>query len=800
MVHPGKNLAFALRTLGRNPGFTLLVVVTLGLGIGANTAIFSLVDGVLLKPLPFRDPDALLMLWQQRASLTRMTVSELDLNDYRARTHVFQDLAGFVPPGARTVILTGAGDPAEIAPAFTTQGYFSLLGVRPVLGRDFLPEEGLRGHNNVAILSYALWQSRFGGAPDVLHRQITLNQQKLQVVGVMGPQIYPAEADIFVPFTWVDPERLTRNFHELNVIGRLRPGQTIAAARREMQTISADLGNSYPITNAGIRVDILPLREEITGNVREAILLLQSAVVLILLIACGNAANLLLVRAVSRQKEIAIRVALGAGRGRVIAQFAIECLILSAGGAILGILLAFASMPLLRWLGSERISRLQHVAIDARVLLFTAMIAVAAGFLFGLIPALKYSTANLNQILRSGGRTSKSDSGRLRNILVAGEVALALLVVVGSSLLARSLDQLFSVHPGFRGEHVLVAHIRLPSTHYRQSDIRSFYTRLLPRIAAIPGVLDVSTATTLPLAGPLTEMRFALQGVPLPEPGNYPTMVMISVDPEFFRTMGIPVLRGRTFKRAEVGDFEQEKCIINQTLANRYFPARDPLGQVILTGVAHTTPEPCQVIGVVGDAHLASLDAPVRPTVYFAAYVITDNLIVRTTVEPMSLSKAVQREVSAIDPDQPVSNVRTMSDVLSLSLSRRSFSVVLLAVFSCLGLFLASLGLYGVVSYSVTQRSQEIGIRMALGAQQSAVFQLILGQGLLITAIGLAIGGVTALAATRWMSRLLFGIAATDPLSYVVGCFVLLAVSTLACFFPAYRATRVDPLVALRYE
>ena len=376
MVHPGKDIAFALRTLIRNPAFTTVVVATLGLGIGANTAIFSVVDGVLLKPLPFRDPDALLMVWEKRASVPHMTVSELDLDDYRARTHVFQDLAGFVAPGSRTVILTGAGDPAEIAPAYITQNYFSLLGIAPLIGRDFLPEEGRRGHNNVAILSYALWQSRFGGSRDVLHRQITLNQQKLQVVGVMGPQVYPAEADVFVPFTWVDPERLPRNFHELNVVGRLRPGQTAAAAQKEMEAISADLGRSYPMTNAGISVNVLPLREEITGNVREPILLLQLAVVLILLIACGNVANLLLVRATGRQKEIAIRVALGAGRGRIIAQFAIECLILSAAGAALGLLLAFCSMPLLRCFGAERIPRLQHVGIDLRVLLFTAAVAV----------------------------------------------------------------------------------------------------------------------------------------------------------------------------------------------------------------------------------------------------------------------------------------------------------------------------------------------------------------------------------------------------------------------------------------
>jgi predicted permease len=801
MVYTETDIGFALRTLARNPAFTAIVVATLALGIGSNTAIFSVVDGVLLKPLPFRDPDALLMVSQQRVSQPQMTISELDLDDYRSRSHVFEELGGFVPPGSRSAILSGFGNPVEIAPSYITQNYFSLLGIAPMIGRDFLPEEGQRGRNRVAILSYALWQSRFGGSRDILHQHITLDNQTLQVVGVMGRQAYPVEADVFVPFTWSRPERpLPRNVHEMNVVGRLRLGQTVDAAQKEMEGISTDLAHAYPMTNAGVGTDVVPLREAIIGDVREPILLLLVAVGLVLLIACGNVANLLLVRAASRQKEIAIRVALGAGRNRIIGQFATECLILSATGAVLGSLMAFCAMPVLRNLGAGRIPRLQHIGIDVRVLLFTTGITLLAAFLFGLIPALRYSGANLNQTLRVGGRTSRSDSGRLGNVLVAGEVALALVVVVVASLLVRSLNRLLDVHPGFRADHVLVAHVTLPPNRYRQADVENFYRRILPKVAAIPGVVGVSTATSLPLLPPIIETRFAVQGAPLPEPGKYPIMAMVSVDAGFFKTMGIPILRGRTFKREEVDDFTHEKCIINRTLANAFFGGEDPIGHVILTAVWLTPPSPCEIVGIAGDTRLSGLDMPPEPTLYFAAYVTTDNLVMRTTTDPSAAARAIQRAVAAANPEQPLSDIRTMDEVLSRSLSRRSFAIALLVIFSVIGLVLAAVGLYGVVSYSVTQRTQEIGVRMALGAQPGDVFALILVRGLSITGIGLVAGMAAAAGATRLMSSLLFGIGPADPFSYGTGCLLLLAVSGVACFIPAHRAALVAPLVALRYE
>jgi putative ABC transport system permease protein len=798
MANFQRDIRYALRMLARNPGFSCVAVITLALGIGATTAIFSVVDAVLLKPLPFRSPDQLLMVGQKSASVPRLAISELDLDDYISRTHAFQALGGYTSTGNSVAILTGAGEPTEISPSYITQNYFSLLGITPVLGRDFLPEEGRNGRNRVAILSYGLWQSRFDGSPEIVHRQITLDRQKLQVVGVMGPDAFPKDADVFIPFTREKP--LPRNYHELNVVGRLRPGQSEAGAQREMETFAADIARAYPTTNTGIGAYVLPLREEITGKVREPILMLLLAVGLVLLIACGNVANLLLVRAAARQKEIAIRVAVGAGQRRIIGQFAIECLVLSIAGACLGLLLAFGLMPLIRMLGAERIPRLQTVTIDGSVLIFTAAISLFTGLLAGLIPALSYSAANLNQMLRSGGRTSTSESGWLRRVLVAGEVALALVVIVGASLLVRSLNKLLDVQPGFRPDHLLVGRIALPSNHYKQANVQAFYARLLPKIAAIPGVVSVTTSTSVPLASTVAQTRFAVQGMPLPEPGRYPVTAFASVDTEFFKTMGIPILRGRTFRREEVGNLTDERCIINATLQRTFFAAEDPIGRSILTNVAVSPPESCRIVGVAGDTLVEGLDAPPVSMIYFAFQVAKQMLVVRTSTEPMAAASSIRREVEAADPDQPLTGIRTMDQVLSQSLSRRSFAAVLLVLFAAVGLILAALGLYGVMAYSVARRTSEIGVRMALGAQRGSVFGLILRQGLSVTAIGLAVGIVAGVLATRLMSNLLFGIGTADPFSFAVACATLLGVSIVACWIPAHRATRVEPVVALRYE
>jgi predicted permease len=803
MVNAAKYIVYALRMLGRNPGFTFVAAVTLALGIGATTAIFSVVDGVLIKPLPFRDPDRLAMVWQKSATAAQLGISELDLDDYRSRVRVFEDLGGFTVPGTKSAILTGLGNPVEIAPSYITQNYFSVLGISLEIGRDFLPEECRRGRDHVAILGYSLWQSRFGGSRDILNHPITLNGQTLAVVGVMRRNVYPAEADVFLPFTQVSPDGpMPRNYHELNIVGRLRPGRSVAEAQREMDSLSADLERSYPVTNSGIRADVVPLREEIIGNVRVPLYMLLFAAGLVMTIACGNVVNLVLVRAAARQKEIAIRVAMGAGRNAIVAQFVVECVILSAVGAILGLLLAFWAMPLIRDLGAERIPRLQHVQIDAVVLLFTAGIALLAGLLFGVVAALRYSSSNLNQMLRAGGRTSMSDSGRLRNLLVAGEVALCLVVVVGASLLVRSLDQLLDVHPGFRPDHLLVAQIALPRNHYAQPQVRNFYRRLLPRISTIPGVLSVAASNALPMAAAITQTRFAVKGAPAPEPGRYPATAIVIVDAEFFKVLDIPILRGRTFKPEEVGNPNPVSCIINATLARGYFAGQDPTGHIILTkdALSVTPQDPCEIVGVVGDTHIAGLDEPAMPVLYFATYVAKEMLVVRTATDPLAVAPAVQREVAAADPDQPLSGVRTMGEILSRSLSRRVFAAELLVMFSCLGLVLASLGLYGVVSYSVAQRTQEIGVRMALGAEPESVFRLILWQGLTVTGTGLLVGILAALGATRMMSSLLYGVGAADPFSFAVGCGLLLAVTALACYIPARRATRVDPLVALRWE
>jgi putative ABC transport system permease protein len=776
-------------------------VATLALGIGANTAIFSVVEGVLLKPLPFPDPDRLTMIWQKSRTGRQLGISELDWGEYRLRTQVFAGLGGFTPATANSVILTGAGNPTEISPVYVTENYFQVIGIKPVIGRAFLPEECLRGRNNFVILSYSFWQSQFGGSTGILSRQLTLNQQKLQVLGVMGPEAYPVDGDVFIPFTKLNPEKPRgRNYHELNIVGRLRPGLTVANAQREMDVLSANLENSYPVTNSGIGAYVLPLRDEVVGNVRQPILMLLSAVGLVLLIACGNAANLLLVRTAARQKEIAIRVAIGAGRSQIMAQFMVECLVLTLAAAGLGLLLAVGLMPLIRALGAQRIPRLQHIDIDSHVLFVTAAIALVMGLLFGLIPVLWKSSANLHQMLREGGRSSRSESGWLRNVLAAGEVALAFVVIVVASLLVRSLNQIQLEPVGFRTDHLLVARLALPRNHYDDAGVFRFYQRLLPKIALISGVRSVSTTTTVPLASTMTPTRFALQGAPVPSAGSYPVTTIASVGANYFETMDMKISDGRSFHPEEIGNLDEVRCIINETIARNYFAGSEPVGRKLLINLAANPPESCEIIGVVGDTRVAGLDSNPEPVLYFAAYVAKDMLVVRTTVDPLTVAPAIRREVAAADPEQPLSAIRTMDQVISQSLSRRSFAVVLLVLFAAVGLILAALGLYGILSYSVAQRTREIGVRMALGAEPAQVLTLILSEGLWVTGIGLFGGVLAALGASYAIRSLLFGVGPTDPLSFVAACVLLLVNAILACLIPAYRATRVDPLTAVRYE
>jgi putative ABC transport system permease protein len=801
MSNIGKDIVFAWRMLARSPVYTIAVAATLGLGIGANTATFSIVEAVLLKPLPFHEPGRLIAVSQKSSSGPQLGVSELDLGDYRARTHTFQDLAGFTAPGTKIAILTGNGNPLAISPSYITADYFGTLGVSPFAGRDFSTEESRRGRNQAAILSYSFWQSRFGGSLQILNRYITIDKRSLQVVGIMRPDVYPLEADVFLPFSQLHPDKpMPRNYHELMVIGRMRKGASLYDARKELVALSADLEQSYRSTNAGISANVTPLREEITGGVREPILFLLSSVALVLLIACANVANLILVRAASRQKEIAIRVALGAGREHITMQFAIECLMLSGLGTVIGVLLALAMMPIVQALGASRIPRLQHIGNDAGVLLFTLALATFTGLAFGLLPAARYASGNLNDRLRSGGRTNGADSGRLRSFLVGSEVAIALVVLIAAGLLLRSLNRLFDVKPGFRADHLLAANLALPSNHYNEARVNSFYRTLLPRIAAVPGVASVSTTTSLPLATVPPQMRFVVQGEPAPEPGRYPVAAIASVDATFFQTMGIPVLQGRVFQPEEVSNFDDERCIVNLTLARTYFGGRDPIGRIILTDIAAARPEPCRVVGVVGDTRVAGLDAPPRPILYFAAYAARQTIVVRTTTEPRALVHTIQQVVAQVDPEQPLSSIQSMDEVIARSLSRRSFVAVLLSLFSAVGLVLAAMGLYGVVSYSVAQRTQEIGLRMAVGAVPTNIFRLILWDGFRVACLGLVAGGITAVLCTHFMSGLLYEIGPGDPLSFAGACIILVTIAAFACLFPAHRATRVDPLVALRYH
>jgi predicted permease len=623
--------------------------------------------------------------------------------------------------------------------------------------------------------------------------------KKLRVVGVMGPDIFPAEVDVFVPLSRLHPgEARPRNYHELRVIARLRPGQTIDEAQREIATLSADLERSYPSTNAGIGAYILPLRDEIIGNVREPLLILLSASGLLLLIACGNSASILLVRAGARQKELAVRMAFGASPYRIIAQFVTECLILSAEGAAAGLLLAFSVMPLIHSLGEGCIPRVQNVMIDTRVPLYTAGVAVLTGVLIALLPALNYSLSDLNQMLRSMGQTAtRSYPGKqFINFLIAQEVSLALVVVVGINLVVSSSIQIFRGDFGFRADHVFMAEVSLPSTHYNPAGVYTFYTRLLAKTAAIPGVVSVSTTTALPFGSTVPRTRLAVGGIRPPKGGEYPLSALVFVSSDFFKTLEIPVLRGRTFTPEELRDRDYTRCIPSAMLTKLFWGEQDPVGRVILTDPEARTRAPCQVIGVAGDSRLSGLVGPLQPVVYFPSYLANDTLVVRTSSDPMEVAEMVQRETNAIDPEIALYNILSMTDALSRSLSGKRLLAALLVVFSSIGLTLAALGLFGVLSYSVAQRVQETGVRMAIGAARGDIFRLFLKQGPLLALIGLVIGTPAAVV----VSNLLFRIQTDDPRTFGEGCLLVLAFSAVCSFFPAWRATRTNPAVSLLGE
>jgi putative ABC transport system permease protein len=802
-----QDVRFGVRMLVKSPTFTIVAVLALALGIGANSAIFSVVNTILLRPLPYPDPDSLVMVWEERAKAgyPRDTPSPANFISWKEQS---QTLLGMSAYTNLSVSLTGVGEPERIEGQRVSASLFPLLGVEPHMGRAFLPEEDQPGGNRVAMMSHGLWQRRFGSDPNIVGKALTLNGESRTIVGVMPANFeFPSrEIEIWVPIAFPPEEAARRGAHFLQVIARTKPGVSVEQAQAEMHTVAAGLQQQYPQTNTAVGATLIPLHEHLVGDIRPALLILLGAVGFVLLIACVNVANLLLARASARQKEIAVRIALGAGRLRLIRQFLTESILLAGMGGVVGLLLAVWSIKLLTAFIPANISQAKSISIDAGVLLFTVGISLLTGLIFGLAPALQASRFSLNDTLKEGGRDSTSGGrgGRVRNLLVVTEIALALVLLIGAGLLINSFWHLRNVDPGFQTDHLLTMKVVLPPLKYPDTGRRAaFYDELTQRVQALPGVRAASVTTNLPLTNRGNAMGFTVEGRPEPAPGQTSSAVTRVVSPNYFQTMGIKLLRGREFTDQDSAD-APVVLVVGETMAKRFWPGEDPVGKRLKFGSFNSTAAWLSVVGVVKDVKHFELNTNDREQVYLsykqAGFFEPRDLVVRTEVEPLGLAASVRSAVWGIDKDQPVSNIRTMDEIVSESVARQRFNTLLLGIFAVVALILASIGIYGVMSYSVTQRTHEIGIRMALGAQALDVLKLTVGQGLKLVLLGLFIGLAAAFGLTRVMSSLLFGVSPTDPITFVVIPLVLFAAAMLASYIPARRAARVDPLIALRNE
>ena len=804
-----QDIRYAIRVLAKNPAFTIIAVMALALGIGANSAIFSVVNAVLLRPLPFKHPEQLLMLWENAAhqGFPKNTPSPANFLDWQKQAQSFTGMAAMAE---RSFNLTGVGEPERLDGRRVSANLFELLGVPAMLGRTFVPEDDKPG-THVVLLSYALWQRRFGSNPGVIGGALTLNGESYTVVGVMPPLVqlpgYENVSDqLWVPIAFSSEEAAQRGNHFLEVIARMKSGVTLKQAQAEMETIAARLAQQYPDYNMRIGAVVVPLHEQVVGDIKPALLVLLGAVGFVLLIACANVANLLLARAAVRQKEIALRLALGASQSRLIRQFLTESVLLAMSGAGLGLLLAFVGLRALRTFIPASISQADMIGIDARVLIFTVLIAVVTGIAFGLAPAIHGSHLNLNDTLKEGGRDSSGGSkgNRARSLLVIGEVAISFVLLIGAGLLINSFFHLRNLDPGFRADHLLTMKVDLSEVKYPDRERRAaFFDEVMRRVHELPGVHSAAVAGNLPLTYNGDSMSIGAEGVPDPPPSQRPDVIFRAIGPGYFNTMGIPIVGGRDFTDQDNAD-SKDAVIISEKTAQHFWPGQDPIGKRLKPGSSTSKGEWREVIGIVKDVRQNDLIAPPKMQMYFTYRQLKDiaanALVLRTTVEPMSLAGAVRNAIWSVDKDQTVANIDTMDHIVAEAVARQRFSMVLLGVFAVLALLLASVGIYGVMSYSVAQRTREIGIRMALGARRADVLQMTVQQGLKLVGAGMVLGLAAAFLLTRVMATLLYGISATDPITFIGISMVLLAVAILASYIPALRATRVDPIVALRAQ
>ncbi|MBA2270567.1 MAG: ABC transporter permease [Chthoniobacterales bacterium] len=798
------DLRYGMRSLLKKPGFTITAVIALALGIGANTAIFSVINGVLLRSLSYANPDKIVMIWERNVTGTSMqnVVSPGNFLDWQKQSTSFEHMAAVADQ--RVNLTGGTGEPEEIKAQLVSDGFFSALGVQPFTGRFFIAEENKVGNDLVIIISHQLWQNRFGANPAIVGQQVTISGRPRTVVGVMPPGFHFLDNQVkaWVPYPLdpaIDYRATTGRF--LRVVGRLKPGVSVQQAQAELTGIAKQLEQALPKFNTGWGVNVLPMHEQIVGEIRPILLVLFAAVAFVLLIACANVANLLLSRAAARQKELALRAALGAGRMRLVRQMLTESVLLALMGGVLGVLLAYWGIQLLIGFGPDNIPRLNEISIDLRVLAFTFGISLLTGVLFGMIPALQASRPDLNDALKEGSRGSTGARSRtLRNVFVVTEVALALILLIGAGLMIRSFMQLQSVETGFNPENVLTMRAQLPKKKYPEPHhIVDFFKQAEARIASLPGVQAVGAISYLPLTGLASRDGFKIVGQPAPKAGEEPGVEVRVITPTYFQAMGIPLLKGRLLNERDVK--EMRVLLINETLAKRYFPNVDPVGKQIEVSWDGSGPD--EIVGVVGDIREGALNKEPEPAIYWSHPREPYSgmaLVVRTSGDAARFGAAVQKEIRAIDPEQPIADVRTLKQVVAKSIARPRFNTLLLTIFAAVALVLASVGLYGVMNYSATQRTHEVGIRMALGATRADIMRLVVGNGMLLTMIGIGIGVVASIGLTRVMQSFLFGVGATDAVTFIAVSALLIIVALIANYIPARKATRVNPVIALRYE
>ena len=793
--------------LVKTPAFSLLAILTLGLAIGANSAVFSVINAVLLRPLPYEKPEQLVRVFGTQPQLAEAPTAPANFLDWQEQNQSFERIATFVGQGFN---LVGGDKPERVRGMRVSAELFQLLGVQPALGRAFHTEEDQVGRNRVVVLSDQFWRSRFAGERSVIGRTITLNDQAYEVVGVMPPGFaFPNErTQLWTPVAFSDTERALRSTNFIHVIARLRPGLTLQQAQEQMSALARRQAELYPDTNTGVGVKLVTLSEQTVGNVRPILIVLLAAVGFVLLIACANVANLLLARAAERQREMAIRSALGASRARVVRLLLAESLVIALLAGAAGLTLAIWGLDLLLALKPANLPRAAEIGIDPRMFGFTALLSLLTGVGFGLVPAWHVSKPDLNEGLKESSRSATGGPGRqrLRGTLVVAEVALSLVLLIGAGLMIRSFARLLAVDPGFDPANVLTAFVSLPPAKYPDASRQAaFFDQLLQRTQNLPGVVAAAAASDLPLYGG-SSTGFDIEGRARSEAGQRPLVEYRAISPEYLRAMGMRLIAGRAFSARDTAD-APGVVIINETLAKKYFPNEDPIGRRLgLSG----PPDMREIVGVVADVRNYGLDAEVKPEAYvpflqnapeyLTAVAAGMNIVVRTVNDPTALASAFRAQVQALDKDQPVAEISTMEVQLAESIAQRRFNMLLLAVFAALALVLAAVGIYGVIAYTVAQRSHEMGIRLALGASRADILKLVFSDAMFTTLTGVTVGLIAALALTRLLSSLLYDVAPTDPLVFLGLAALLILVALIATYVPARRAMRLNPIAALRHE